>query len=389
MLDSSARFVIGIDASNIREGGGMTHLKEMLGALLDLPRCVDRVVVWAERETIAKLPKRGWLHTETPLCLEGGGIFCRLYWQCLGLASEAKRHGCSVLLVPGGSYIGMFRPFVTMSRNMLPFDEVEMARYPIGKRRLRYKLLHLMQSYTFKRADGLVFLTRFAHDAVLGQVGDVRGEIAIIPHGVSSRFRTGARELRPIASYSDANPFVIVYVSRIARYKHQWHVAEAVAKVREANGWPLVVHFVGDVTDSECAARFDSARRRLDTEEVWCRHLGHASHEEMHELLEKADLAVFASSCENMPNILLEKMAAGLPIACSNRGPMPECLGGAGLLFDPEDPADIARQIELLVRDERRRHELGVAASQVAESFSWERCASETFGLLADVAKRT
>ena len=35
-----------------------------------------------------------------------------------------------------------------------------------------------------------------------------------------------------------------------------------------------------------------------------------------------------------MPNTLVEAMASGLPIACSDRGPMPEVLGDGGVLFD-------------------------------------------------------
>ena len=54
------------------------------------------------------------------------------------------------------------------------------------------------------------------------------------------------------------------------------------------------------------------------------------------EHLREAELFVFASSCENLPNILIEGMAAGLPIACSRRPPMPEVLGDAGESFDPE-----------------------------------------------------
>ena len=54
-------------------------------------------------------------------------------------------------------------------------------------------------------------------------------------------------------------------------------------------------------------------------------------------LLADANLFVFASSCENMPNTLVEAMAIGLPIACSDRGPMPEVLRDGGVYFDPED----------------------------------------------------
>jgi glycosyltransferase involved in cell wall biosynthesis len=55
-----------------------------------------------------------------------------------------------------------------------------------------------------------------------------------------------------------------------------------------------------------------------------------------------------------MPNILLEAMAAGLPIACSNRGPMPEVLGTAGLYFNPENPAEIACAIRTVIDEQRQ-----------------------------------
>ena len=54
--------------------------------------------------------------------------------------------------------------------------------------------------------------------------------------------------------------------------------------------------------------------------------------------LMKADIFVFASSCENMPNTLIEAMAAGLPIASSYRGPMIEILKDGGIYFNPENP---------------------------------------------------
>ena len=59
-------------------------------------------------------------------------------------------------------------------------------------------------------------------------------------------------------------------------------------------------------------------------------------HDDLHQKYLDADLGLFASSCENMPNILLETMGAGLPIACSNRQPMPEILKNGGEYFDPE-----------------------------------------------------
>ncbi len=104
---------------------------------------------------------------------------------------------------------------------------------------------------------------------------------------------------------------------------------------------------------------------------------------------EEADVCVFASSCENMPNILLEGMASGLPIACSRRGPMPEVLGDAGMYFDPESAVDIARALRELIDSPALRTRLAQASFDRAQVYSWTRCASETFDFLAKLTAST
>ena len=61
------------------------------------------------------------------------------------------------------------------------------------------------------------------------------------------------------------------------------------------------------------------------------------------------DIFVFPSSCENMPNILIEAMASGLPIVCSDRGPMPEVLGDGGSYFNPDSIDSIVNALELTI----------------------------------------
>jgi glycosyltransferase involved in cell wall biosynthesis len=128
--------------------------------------------------------------------------------------------------------------------------------------------------------------------------------------------------------------------------------------------------------------------RRVDAEVAFVRRRGAIPHAALHEAYAAADAFVFASSCENMPNILLEAMAAGLPIASSNRGPMPEILGDAGIFFDPEEPIGLARSLEALVRDVEGRVRWARDAYERARAFSWERCARETLDFTADVARR-
>jgi glycosyltransferase involved in cell wall biosynthesis len=173
-------------------------------------------------------------------------------------------------------------------------------------------------------------------------------------------------------------------VSIVHMYKHQWHVAKAVADLR-ADGIPVVLDLVGPAY-APALRRLQSTLARLDPTGEFIHYSGLVPRALLHERYLQNQLCVFASSCENMPNILLEGMASGLPIACSNRGPMPEVLGEAGVYFDPEDPADIAAVLRKLIASPALRTKLARASFEGVGVYSWRRCADDTFGFLTEIA---
>lgn len=376
---------IGIDASNLRAGGGITHLVELLRAANPQVHGFDQVIVWAGSVTLAKLEERGWLRKEHDSLLERPLPY-RIYWQRYKLAELARAAGCDVLFVPGGPDASGFRPIITMSRNLLPFEWREMRRYGFSWTTLRLLLLHFTQTRTFRRADGLIFLTQYAQGVVMKSVGKNGGKLTVIPHGIDQRFSCPPRAQHEISEFTTDNPFRLLYVSIVNVYKHQWHVAEAVAQLR-ASGFPVILDLMGPAY-APALARLNETLQRVDPESRFIRYRGAVPYEELHGLYAAADINVFASSCENMPNILLEGMASGLPIACSNRGPMPEILGDFGVYFDPEQPDEIAQALRNLLEDPDLRTRYASGVYKKAKTYSWERCANETFSFINQVAKK-
>ena len=374
----------GIDATNLRHGGGITHLAELLGAAEPAAVGFKRVVVWGGRPTLSMLDDRPWLDKRSPPALDKA-LLRRSLWQRFSLSRSARTAGCDVLFVPGGTYQGDFYPVVTMSRNLLPFEMRELRRYNVSLLTLKMLVLRLAQSRSYREAAGIIFLTEYARDAVLRVTGPLRGQTRIIPHGLTPRFSSPPRPQRTLSDYDERHPYRILYVSIIDQYKHQWHVVDAVGLLRR-QGLPVALDLVGPAYPP-ALKRLNETINRVDANGRWAIYHGAVPFNEVHHRYANADLALFASSCENMPNILLEKMASGLPIACSHHGPMPEVLGDAGLYFDPEQPKDIARALRALIDSPQLRTELAQASHQRVQRFSWPRCASETFGFLAGVAE--
>jgi glycosyltransferase involved in cell wall biosynthesis len=378
--------ILGIDASNLRAGGGLTHLAELLRAARPETFGFERVVVWSGRRTLDALPTAPWL-TPAHSPLLDGPLPARVLWQRVHLPRLAR--DIDVLLSPGGTAPPSLHPQVVISQNMLPFDPKERGRYGASWPHARLLALRVVHGRAFSHADGVIFLTEFARERICVALGDERPQqTAIVPHGVDARFRAPPRPQRPLAACSPDDPLRMLYVSVVSPYKHQWVVAEAVARLR-AQGLPLAMTFVGAKENPPSMARLREVMRRRDPAGDFLTLRGAVPFAEVHRSYQEAELFVFASSCENMPNILIEAMAAGLPIACSDRGPMPEVLRDAGAYFDPEDVDDTAAALRRLAEDDGLRTRCAARAWALSEQFSWARCADETLAFLAQTAART
>lgn len=376
--------IIGIDATNLRLGGGRTHLIELLRAANPYQQKFSRVVVWGAKSTLALLDDREWLLKRNPKAQEKG-LLGRMIWQRFSLSGEARSEGCDVLFIPGGSYAGSFHPVVIMSQNILPFEWSELKRYGLTLVMLKLLALRITQSISLKRSDGVVFLTDYAKQGVEKVTGSLRAQKTVIAHGLNPRFLMPDEKVFVRRSPKAGEAIRLIYVSIIDQYKHQWHVVEAIAKARKQSGRNLQLDLIGPAY-APALARLYKAIEEYDPQGEWAHYRGAIDYNDLHSLYAEAHVGIWASSCETFGLILLEMMATGLPVLSSDRGPMPEILGDAGLYFDPEKPDTLVEALLQLLASEGAMHRLALTAHEKAKGYSWERCAAETFGFLRGVA---
>ncbi|RWP42695.1 MAG: glycosyltransferase family 1 protein [Mesorhizobium sp.] len=368
---------VGIDASNLRGGGGITHLVGLLDSAEPEVAGIQRVVIWGPPQTLSAIGDRPWLSKRQDRHLEQGAI-ARAWWQRRRLTQLLRDEGCDVLFSPGGSVFTDFKPVVTMSRNLLPFELYELFRYRVSWKTLRLLILRWGQTRALRGAQGVIFLTEYARSVVMRSTGPLRGDVVVIPHGVDPIFRKAPRRYSCRSGY----PQKLLYVSPFEPYKHQKNVADAVIQLQRS-GLDLKMTFVGPRGPSTAA--FEQFIESQGDAARLFNVLGALPHREMPNVYESADYFVYASSCENMPNILLEAMASGLPIASSSRGPMKEILGDAGVYFDPEHVPSIAEGIRALVSGQG---DMAQKSFERAMEYSWEQCARQTFSFLANVSRK-
>ena len=142
---------LAIDASNIRQGGGITHLSQLLCVADPHNAGISQVTIWASCGTLARLPSKPWLKKISPAWTEAG-LLKRILGQQILLRREMSRSGCNALFSPGGTLPFLLKiPAVTMSQNMLPFEPLEAIRFG------RWSWMRL-KMWLFKRAPGLSFL---------------------------------------------------------------------------------------------------------------------------------------------------------------------------------------------------------------------------------------
>lgn len=376
--------IIGIDASNLRSGGAITHLSELLLEADPVRDNFIQIIVWGEKLLLDKIKNHSWLvKIHEPLLDQS--LLHRLFWQRFKVSGLAKKLNCDVLFIPSGIILGNFHPVATMSHNLLPFEWREIQRYGISWQMVRNLLLRRIQSFSFKNADGVIFLSRYAEKTIMNIIKKSRAMTAIIPHGVNKEFSRDPRPQLSIKEYSLENPYRILYVSTIDMYKHQWNVARATEWLR-VNNYPVTLNLIGSAY-SPALTKLEETLGEIDPIQEYIKYLGPVAYEEIAKQYALSDLCVFASSCENMPNILLEGMASGLPIACSKFGPMSEVLGDAGVYFNPEDPQNIAKALRLFIDSEALRSEKAKLSFARSKNYSWKGCASETFNFLVDIAR--
>jgi glycosyltransferase involved in cell wall biosynthesis len=286
------------------------------------------------------VPKIGWLRTAYQGCVRAVRQKLRDLKPNIVHGQGTERE-CSISAIFSG-----FPNVVTIHGNMRLIAAVNRAR-PFTFEWLQARL----ESFTLPRTGGVVCITRYTENAVK----DLVTATWVVPNAVDASFF----EVRP----NPAPVPTLLCVGVISPRKNQNLLIQALDEV--AARQPIRVRFLGaGVENSPYMLEF----RKLLSTRPWCQHMGLTGREALKQELSAATMLVLPSLEDNCPMVVLEAMAAGVPVLAANVGGVPELVtpDRTGLLCNPADPASIRRGVETLLKDADLRKQLAALAKPEA-----------------------
>jgi glycosyltransferase involved in cell wall biosynthesis len=352
------------------ETGGMeTYARELLPALLS-ERPGLRLTAFINRE--AAEAKEGPWHELVPVVIVPVRARRRVEWvrgeQQL-LPRLASRAGVDLLhsLASTAPAWGSFRRVVTI-------QDLIYRVYPEAHFGLRSAAMRLLVPLAARRSRRIIVPSRNTRDDLIRLLRISPEKIDVVPLGVGTSItRNPASENALRARYALGDRAVVLTTGAKRPHKNVLRLLDAVALIPPDRRPVLVL--TGYPTPHEQELRAHAAHLGVEHD---ARFLHWVSPEELEGLYGLAHCLVFPSLYEGFGLPVLEAMARGVAVACSDRGSLAEVAGGAARLFDPESPHAIAEAIGELLFDHPEAERLRAAGLERARQFSWTTTAHAT-----------
>jgi glycosyltransferase involved in cell wall biosynthesis len=286
----------------------------------------------------------------------------------------AAREGVELVhsLASTGPLRGRFHKVVTV-------HDLVYAHFPEAHAGIRDKGMRVLVPLAARRSDRVLVDSQSTRNDLIRLLGVGSERIDVVPLGLGTVQRQTALPEREVRSQFDLGErSVVLSLSAKRPHKNLLALIGALARL-PAEGRPVLV-LPGYHTAHERELR-ERARALDVVRDV--RFPAWVSVAELEGLWEIAQAFVFPSLYEGFGLPVLEAMARGVPVACSNTSSLPEVAGDAALLFDPQDVAAIAAAVERLLVDPDLAARLRAYGRQRAQLFTWRRTARLTLDAYA------
>ncbi len=294
----------------------------------------------------------------------------------------------SVMLYHSPYYLMPYRPGVPTVLTVYDLIPLLFPQHSTARARLLFRWTMALALHT---AQGVIAISEATRTDLLRHFAVSPGQITAIPLAANASFHPRpATEVEAVRRKYGLPESYLLYLGSNKPHKNLLPLVEAWARIthhtlRCTHYVLRFTHYVLRFTLVIAGAwdpRYPEPRRRAEAlgldNVIW---LGSMPEADLPALYSGATAFVFPSLYEGFGLPVLEAMACGTPVACSNTSSLPEVAGEAALLFDPADVESIAASLHCLLADPDLQADLRERGLRRAAEFSWECTAQATLGV--------
>jgi glycosyltransferase involved in cell wall biosynthesis len=368
---------VGIDGRSFTSpaAGVRRYVSSLVPALQAVDPRLELIALGGERDAVPA----GLAHVEEPWHPP-----TNLGWSTVGLPRAAARAQVDVIHAPAYT-----APLWSSAPVVLTIHDVSYERHPEWYPYQRDVVRRLFYRGSARAAAHVLTDSEFSATEIAAAYQIPRERITVAPLGVSEHFA-------PVDRPSDAplthglpagitSPFLL-HVGDLHERRNLPAVVHAMFEAQRRPGMPPLSLVLAGV-DRGIGDRLRAYAREADAPEaVIC--LGPVTDVQLLTLYRAAAALVYPSRYEGFGLPVVEAMACGTPVLASRAASIPEVLGDAGVLLDPDDEPGWADAITRVIGDEWERGRMRTAGLNRAKAFTWARTASITLDVYRHTAQR-
>lgn len=315
-----------------------------------------------------------WPPTDSALKKRGGTLArARSYFdRYIRYQVRASRTGSQVNHILDHGY-GHLAFSLDPCRTVVTFHDamlLKLAAHELASSRQQWVAIagHRYSLLAIRRVARVITPSSSARDDFLRFQDYPPERVIAIPEAVSASFRP-----RPGHEKHRQSDPTILHVGHCGFYKNVESILRVIPLLQQRLGRPVRFRKVGGPFSSTQEAVIASLGIANSID-----HLGRLSKNELVRAYVDSDILLMPSLHEGFGLPALEAMACGVPVVASNRGSLPEVIGDAGLLVEPESLEEITDAVVRVLTEPLLRSELTARGIQRAHQFTWDRTARAT-----------
>jgi glycosyltransferase involved in cell wall biosynthesis len=363
---------VGIDIRAISDFGVGTYIRNIVRALGRVDTSNEFLLIGdAERSfDMAKLPPNfRAIPLNEPMSTTRGYFALR---RCI------RDQRCDLLHIPTLFWLPPYLPpcpYLVTVHDVL--DYMYRATRQVG---IRANFNFYSTRYVLRHAERILAVSNFTKNDV-GRLFNIRfSKIEVIYNAIDDRFLLGHatdQEREFIAERFQVNYPFVLYAGRISPHKNLVRIIEAFSALktelaREGQLPDLKLIIIGDEVSRHPDLRRTVIRGGVQND---VRFLGFVPIDVLRLFYDSAKLFIFPSLYEGFGLPPLEAMAHGTPVVTSNASSLPEVVGNAAVMVNPENVFDIMRAMQRVLTDQSLRDKLKTRGYDQVRKFSWETSA--------------